>query len=115
MRTETRTVNIGEWLGPVDWSYDFEAQGNTSSDPDRNKKAAAMLREVEDGLNRGERWMVYAYGTEREVLRVGMYDGWPHWKPTPTYLTKTWLGGEEMGWYSPVSVRRLEKEEFGDR
>lgn len=100
---------VGEWLGPVDWTFDFEAEGNTSSDPDRNAKAIKMLHEVEDGLARGEQWYVYAYGTRRKVLRVGMYDGWPYWKPVPTYLTDTWLGAETMRWYTPIGAYRDER------
>jgi hypothetical protein len=109
MRTEMREVRIGEWLGPIDWTFDFEAERSTSSDPNRNAKCIKMLHEVEDGLARGERWLVSAYGVSREVINVGMYDGWPYWKPTPTYLTRSWMGGEPMSWHTPSAVFREDR------
>ena len=30
-----------------------------------------------------------------EVLDVGMYDGWPYWKPVPSVFTRSALGGGE--------------------
>jgi hypothetical protein len=111
MRTETRTVHIGEWLGPIDWTYDFAAHGwdrGGAMNPDLIPERVANLRAVEAGLARGERWTVYAYGSHRKVISVGMYDGWPYWKPTPFYLLESWLNGsgESMSWASPSGAYR---------
>jgi hypothetical protein len=114
MRTETRTVQIGEWLGPIDWSYDFAAASwdrNGSFNPALIAERIARLHAVEDGLARGERWMVYAHGMARPVIEVGMYDGWPYWKPTPHYLTTTWMGGDPMSWMSPSGAYRVDHED----
>lgn len=112
MRTETRTVRIGEWLGPIDWSYDFAAHGwdrSGSCNPDLIPESIETLRKVEEGLARGERWMVTEHQTHHEVIQVGMYDGWPFWKPTPTYLLKSWCGAEESSWFGPHHARRIEE------
>lgn len=110
MRTETRTVKIGEWLGPIDWGYDFFAWGwdrKGSCNPALIPGAIECLRTVEAGLARGERWQVTAHGGTSEVLSVGMYDGWPYWKPTPFYLLKHWLGAEPQSWFSPHNPRQV--------
>lgn len=107
MRTETQTVRIGEWLGPVDWSFDFAAFTDRHLNGGDSTKAIAMLREIEDGLHRGERWGIWEHGTMREVISVGMYDGWPFWTPRPCYLAKTPIGGDKSEWYGPTAAEQL--------
>lgn len=113
MRTETQTVRIGEWLGPVDWSYDFAAhgwdRGGSGCNPARITDWIALLRAVEEGLARSERWAVYEHGSEREVLSVGMYDGWPYWKPTPCYAVRSWMGGDRVFWNGPIGAYRIDQ------
>jgi|SRR4051812_42666251 hypothetical protein len=64
MRYETRTVRIGENVGPVDWSHSTAAN------------MPEIWREAEkrpiDFLFRG-----------RAIFAVCMYDGWPFWEPRP--------------------------------
>ena len=81
MKCRTVEVCEGEWLGPVDWSYDFSqhAWGPTSG--------GVNPECIEEG-----RRVLLAMGADPvgwthrgfEVVAVGMYDGWPYWKPTPT-------------------------------
>lgn len=109
MRTETRTVQIGERVGDVDWSYDFRSHfGNHGPDvaDKRCKEAKDRLRAIEAAFRAGEPveattdggWPRCGWGV---VLDVGMYDGWPYWKPVPSVYTRGPLGGE---WHSFVSL-----------
>lgn len=111
MRTETRTVRIGEWLGPVDWDYDFAAHGwdrpGGACNPALIPDAIETLRTVEEGLARGERWKISEHGGTYEVIQVGMYDGWPFWKPTPFYLIDRVLGPEPISRFGPHNARQV--------
>lgn len=104
---------VGEWVGPVDWTFDFAAAGwdrGGSHNPLLIPAEVQRMRDVEAGLARGERWMVNAHGTARRIIKVGMYDGWPYWRPVPTYLTETWMGGEPMSWSMPSGAFRATGE-----
>lgn len=114
MRTETRVVHIGENVGPIDWGYDFASWGwnrGGSCNPELIPDAVAALRKVEAAHARGERCRVYLYGNEHEVIDVGMYDGWPYWKPTPSVLVKVTLGVEWHSWFSIKAARLVGAEE----
>ena len=105
MRTYTTTVREGEKVGEVDWSYDFRQHFNNhcTSDAGRDEicaKSVQRLREIADAHSAGKvvrattygGWPRCGYG---EVLDVGMYDGWPYWKPVPSVFTSSALGGGE--------------------
>lgn len=101
MRTETRTVRIGENMGPIDWSYDFRAHFHCMGTSEANKDAecarvTALLRELESRMKAGERMEARDYVSDlfKPVLDIGMYDGWPYWRPTPSILLGGWLGSE---------------------
>jgi len=106
MRTETRTVRVGEFLGPVDWDFDFGV------DDERVRR----LRDIEAGIARGETWQAttdggwprFGWG---EVLAVGMYDGWPYWSPTPSVLISGHFGGEWSSWRAVTDARVQEGTE----
>jgi hypothetical protein len=91
---------IGENMGPIDWDFDF-SQGfanmctsNETYRRERIERAKADMRTMEEAFRAGKRVRVtrssnYTY----DVLDVGMYDGWPYWRPTPAFLCSSPLGG----------------------
>ena len=86
MKTRMVEERIGEWLGPVDWAYDF-SQHKTITTYFIDKGVAA-LRRIEEVSGRDdpalEGWRYWPSGFNAfDVVCVGMYDGWPFWKPTP--------------------------------
>lgn len=102
MRYETKTVRVGELLGDIDWSYDFRSHFDCVGADDAGKQAVCD-RQVErlrliHAARKAERdieattyggWQRCGWG---KVLAVGMYDGWPYWKPTPSVLISGWAG-----------------------
>ena len=94
MKTKTVTVHEGEWLGPVDQNYNYQQHSWGPSkggvNPDSAQKGWTLIQNVKVGddvlVSHTEGW--------KEVLAVGMYDGWPFWRPTPAVLVRTWAGGE---------------------
>jgi hypothetical protein len=66
VRTETRTVRIGENVGPVDWSHEIA------------KDMPAVWREAE---KRPGDFTFTEY--RRSIVCICMYDGWPYWAPRP--------------------------------
>lgn len=107
MKTRMVEERIGEYLGPVDWSYDFTQHdwggGNGGMNPEWTAEAVEMLRQLEQP----GRWRVVLYGNYHDVLRVGMYDGWPHWRPVPSILASGTLGPEWHPFYSISAVERV--------
>lgn len=94
MRTETRTVRIGENVGPVDWDHPTA------------KDMPPIWREAEK--NPGD-FLFSEYG--RTILAICMYDGWPYWKPTPAVLYIGPLNRPEWSFFNdyavgPGSIRR---------
>lgn len=108
MRIVTEERRIGENLGPIDWSYDFTSHDWSSGlggvNPEVSRDGAARLREVEAALSQGQRVTVMMHQNYHEVITVGMYDGWPFWRPVPSVLTQTCLGGEWSPWYNIQGV-----------
>lgn len=107
MRTETVTRRIGEYMGPVDWDYDFRHHFNNyccneGTKDEMCRKAVERFRtlEVGDMVDEG-------FGNTREVLKIGMYDGWPWWKPVPHYLRNGTLGPE---WHSFNEIQSMHKK-----
>ncbi|KTE23134.1 MULTISPECIES: hypothetical protein [unclassified Sphingopyxis] len=66
MRYETKTVRVGENMGPVDWDHPMA------------KDVPPIWREAERSP------ADFTFGVyERSILAICMYDGWPYWRPTP--------------------------------
>ncbi len=110
MKKVQRTEYIGEYLGPVDWNFDFQSMQGGCSDPDHWKKQLERLKT----LCNGEKWEATTYGgwprcAWGEVLQIGMYDGWPYWKPVPSVLIASPYGGGE--WASFMNITDIRKKD----
>src|SRR5687768_16376756 len=66
MRYETKTVRIGEDVGPIDWEHPLA------------KDMPEIWREADESPGH---FTFSEY--RRTILRICMYDRWPYWKPTP--------------------------------
>lgn len=96
MKTYTQTVREGEYLGPIDWDYNFEQH---IDDKERLEKQKEKLKILENNVEKYKAtvdggWPRCGWGT---VLKVGMYDGWPYWRPVPSVLISGNYGAE---WHS---------------
>lgn len=111
MRTRTVTVREGEYLGPVDWDYDFaSAEDGRMNHVDER---VALFREMAGGVERGETWQATTDGGWprigwHQVLTVGMYDGWPYWRPVPSFCTCGPLGPEWHSWGTLTGAERVD-------
>ncbi len=120
MRTETRTVRIGENMGPIDWTYDFRSHFNNygCSDAGRGEsceRAKARLRLIEEHFREKKKVFATNYGGSPRcgihlVVDIGMYDGWPWWRPVPAVQVRTYLGHE---WYTFDGITDIYSEEQG--
>lgn len=93
MKTYMVQQQEGERMGDLDYSYNFLQHyanyGSTEEwKKERCEKTVEMLKEVEKLLKEGKKIMVDMSGYRKELFDVGMYDGWPYWKPTPALLVK---------------------------
>lgn len=116
MRYETRRERIGERVGDVDWSYDFRQHFDNlcANDERRNEQCdqkKGWLRKMEIAHKEGREILATNYGGWprcglHRVIDVGMYDGWPYWKPVPSVMVEGTLGPE---WYSFCSITDIEE------
>lgn len=73
----------GEWLGPIDWSYDFYKYSSVNEKSIQRR--IDMLKTLEENPDRYEATTdggVPKIGWGK-VVKIGMFDGWPYWEPTP--------------------------------
>lgn len=77
MWTEKVTVKHGEWF-PFD-KHSWDDGGSTNPDAIiEGRKTILKMVKSPSGWRYSPSW-----GSSFEVVKVGMYDGWPYWKPTP--------------------------------
>lgn len=110
MKTRTVTVREGERLGDVDLNHESFSVPS-SGDQDWQDERIRRFREMCEGIARGEKWEATVDGGWPrvgwgEVLDIGMYDGWPYWKPMPSFFLRSWLGGEWHSWHSLTEARK---------
>jgi len=101
MRTRTITVREGEWFEPVDRLYDFRSHGwdcGGSVNPSVVKEGTRTILEL-DRKFCSARWVYVPCLTEREIVHVGMWDGWPFWKPTPAIGYIGPMGSVEIAFF----------------
>lgn len=110
----------------IDWKYDFRQHFNNyccAKETQDNfcKHNVEQFRELVEGIERGEAWQATTDGgwprmCWGEVLDVGMYTGWPHHRPIPSFYKHGPLGGEWHPFYSltgaePLTVAQLESKQ----
>lgn len=120
MRTITTTERIGERVGDIDWNYDFLSHFKNYCTGDETKakyckESTEQLRTIEERYKAGLRTMATTDGGSSrigwgQVLDVGMYDGWPYWRPVPSVRILGPLGGEWHA-FSTVTEIRYDKTE----
>lgn len=113
MRTYTQTVREGELLGPVDYDYPFirHFDGYSCSADQKAvmaKRCVDMLRKIEADPERFRVILAHSF-TWKKVYAVGMYDGWPFWKPTPALLCSGPIGSE---WHFFYDLNQMNVQEL---
>ncbi len=107
MRTFTKTHREGELLGPIDWSYDFLSHfhGWSGNKEEHCREAIERLRMLTEGeweATTDGGWPRCGWG---KVIAVGMYDGWPYWKPTPSVAIYGTYGAEWACFSNIMGIR----------
>ena len=116
MKTRQVTIREGELLGPIDWDFDFRefykdvypAACNGAATHERMfLRAMTILRELD---NEHEKYEATVYGGQPRcgwgnIVHIGMYDGWPYWKPIPSVQLSTMFGGEWHGFHNITDIR----------
>ena len=115
MKSYQVTKYEGENVGRIDWSYNFWSHFSCYCSNDEVKRGImerqiANLFECERRFLRGERLQVRNGDYWHDVLDVGMYDGWPYWKPVPSVCESTAIGGFEWHQFPRVDELRVKVE-----
>ena len=105
MKHRTVTVREGDKTGPIDW--DSPEWEGSNMHPDAASDSREGMRIIADALERGAPIEATTDGGWprvgwKRVVDIGMYDGWPHWKPYPSWLDER---GEWHQWYTLTDVR----------
>lgn len=119
MKYRTVTERVGELLGPVDWSYGFRTHfdGYCTDAAGRDvicKQHVDRLRKIVENKDDYEvttygGWPRCGWGI---VIAVGMYDGWPYWKPVPSVLFRSTIGSEWTGFANITNIRNIKTGEI---
>jgi hypothetical protein len=115
MRYETVVHRVGEYLGPVDWSFDFA--GFISKERDHEERVRIAVERLRRIAAEPDRWEATTDGGWprvgwQSVIEVGMYDGWPYWRPIPSVLLAGVLGPT---WHDFSSITNIEHKDTGER
>ena len=116
MKTKQVTVREGELLGPVDWNYDFKehykdiypASCNGEETHERMfQRAMKILRLIEESSDKYDAttdgsWPRCGWGS---IPYVGMYDGWPYWKPVPSVFITSMFVGDWHAFHNITDIR----------
>jgi hypothetical protein len=109
MKTRNVTERIGECLGPVDWSHDFAQYFANWSIRDKEQyvqRHVDWLRQIAESPDSYE--VTTDGGCPKigwhRVLDVGMYDGWPYWRPVPSVCLLGTLGAEWHAFHNITGV-----------
>ena len=116
MKTKTITVREGELLSPIDWDFDFReffkpiypAECNGEEAHERHfQRAMTILRMLEKDSDKYEAttyggWPRCGWGS---ILHIGMYDGWPYWKPIPSVFISSIFVGDWHPFYDITDIR----------
>lgn len=120
MKTYTVTKRVGELLGPIDWNFDFREFykplyncGTPESHERMFQRAMTILRLLEESPDKYEAttdggWPRCGWG---RTIHIGMYDGWPYWRPIPSvFITSPFDGGWHS--FSCITDIRIKDEQF---
>jgi len=112
MKTRTVTVREGEYLGPVDPDYDHMQGAWSRSQGGYNPEFLERGWEQILKMNASpEGWTFHSDGGGLfRVVRVGMWDGWPFWKPTPAIGYIGPLGAIEWAFYYRLNASNCRQE-----
>ena len=104
MRSYQKTEWVGEKVGEIDYAYDFSKHFLSYCCSDEHKaemckRHLQLLKEVDEEYKQGKRISVNMDGYWKELYDIGMYDGWPYWKPVPALFTSSPLGGGEWHFF----------------
>ena len=118
MKTIQQTVMIGENMGAIPGDYDFMAWWHESdgglypNNPEIVMQKGVQILQIQDlFIKNANVWILeYWDGPRRKVIDVGMYDGWPYWKPVPNIQIMPILPGSGT-WISWLSIHSFGIEE----
>ena len=112
MKYRTEIVREGENLGPIDFNYNFIQHFDTHCCSDEKKReycdaAVARLRQLAESADPTQ-WQIRCGEYWYDVVDIGMYDGWPFWKPDPAVmrLDRVFHTGVWEFFYSLDDVRK---------
>lgn len=115
MKYKTVVEREGELLGPVDWAYNFRQHFDNMgcSVERRDQECRETVERLRKIVENPEGFKVrFSHGfVERDVYSVGMYDGWPYWRPVPALFCSGTLGGE---WQFFYEIRELIPKAISD-
>lgn len=104
MKLVTQQKRVGEHLGDIDWSYDFRSHFdllccNDAGRDESCETSKQQLAKLEFAFKAGKRLQATTSGGWprlgwHPVINIGMYDGWPYWKPVPSVCLQGPLGPE---------------------
>jgi hypothetical protein len=115
MKTYMQVCRVGEYLGKIDWTYNFQIHDwdhGGSMNPKILARNIEYLHILE--ASPGKYDATDYGGSPRsgwgKVIKIGMYDGWPYWAPTPSIFIEDDGWGKWIHVFSIVEIRKITME-----
>lgn len=86
MRTRMVQERIGENMGPIDWDH-------------------PIAKDKPDTWRLAEQSPIDFLYNGRQIIEIGMYDGWPYWTPTPAIHFVGPLNSGEWHFFNSYGTR----------
>jgi len=115
MKTYTQTVREGENMGQIPEDYDFiewhKGDHLYPNNPETVIQKGKQILEIQEAFLEGKTVYILEYFDVpyKKVTDVGMYDGWPYWKPVPHVNTPSTIFN--CGWVTWYSIYSYKIEE----
>jgi hypothetical protein len=101
--TETVTRRVGENIGEIPADYPFHESSSYPCNPETRIEKGQKILEIQKLFREGKKISVfYDPIIGGDLLDIGMYDGWPYWKPTPAMLLSNWRGVGEWHFWTDI-------------
>ena len=109
---ETITRREGEWT-EFDPSYDWRQHADGATPREfveaSIKRTFDFLHSIRDGVREGD-WTISPSGVSRfQIVHVGMWDGWPFWRPVPAVGYIGPLGRVEVQFFYSINRDSIER------
>ncbi len=110
MKTYERTIieHEGEWFH-LNENWDYMSENCYPNNPEVRKEIWETFLKCAKNPEKYLASTDYMFAPKK-IVNIGMYDGWPYWKPYPSFAIEGIFGAETHGWWQLNHVKEVKDE-----